>query len=95
MKQNRKIVHRLSGILDMSAQQLPGVPIVELAGTKRVLIENHRGVIEYDSSRIRISVKFGKIDVTGSGLEICYMSRQQLIITGQIDSVQIERGCEL
>lgn len=94
MKRNRKVIHRLSGIFDMSAQQLPGVPIVELAGTKRVLIENHQGVMAYSCESIRVLVKYGKIEVTGSNLEICYMSRQQLVITGQIGGVQIERGCE-
>ncbi len=79
-------------MLDLSAQPMPGVPIIEMAGNRRVLIENHQGVMEYGKERISIVVKFGKVVITGSELEICYMSRQQLIITGCIDGVTIERG---
>ena len=92
MNQNSKIIRRLSGLLDMSAQQLQEVPIVELAGTKRVLIENHQGVVSYSSESICVLVKFGKIAVSGSELEICHISRYQLVITGNISGVQIERG---
>lgn len=92
MKQNRRTLHRLTGILDMSAQPLPGIPIVELCGEKRVLIENHGGVVGYGSEQIRVAVKFGKLSVLGSGLKICFMSKQQLVISGRIDTIQIERS---
>ena len=94
MKQNRRIIRSLSKIMDLSAQPLPGIPIVELCGTKRLLIENHGGVMEYGNERIRIVVKYGTILVTGTGLEIGLMTRYQLIITGQIAAVQLERGRE-
>jgi len=93
LNQHKKVFGRLRGIFDMAAQPMPGVPIVEMAGNRRLLIENHQGVMEYGKDRISILVKFGKIHVTGTDLEISYMSRHQLIITGCIDAVAIERGC--
>jgi len=93
LNRHNKVFGCLRGMFDMAAQPMPGVPIVEMAGNKRLLIENHQGVMEYGKSRISILVKFGKIHVTGTDLEISYMSRQQLIITGCIDAVSIERGC--
>ena len=92
MNQNSKFIRRLNGIFDMSAQQLQEVPIVELAGTKRALIENHQGVISYSEERVCILVKFAKIYVSGSELEICQISKHQLVISGDICGVQIERG---
>lgn len=92
MNQHKKLFKRLGGMLDLSAQPMPGVPIIEMAGNRRALIENHQGVMEYGKERISIVVKFGKVVITGAELEICYMSRQQLVITGCIDGVSIERG---
>ena len=92
MKQHRKVFKTLGGMLDLSAQPMPGVPIIEMAGNRRVLIENHQGVMEYGNERISIVVKFGKVVITGTGMEMCYMSKHQLIITGCIDGVSIERG---
>ena len=94
MKQNGGAIRRISEIMTMSAQPLPGVPIIELAGDSRVLIENHRGVIEYEKERISILVKFGKLVIQGSDLRICCMSRHQLVINGTIHNLQIEKGCD-
>lgn len=92
MRRNRTVMSRLTGILDMSAQPLPGVPIIEICGDQRVLIENHKGVIGYGSEKIGVAVSYGKIEVSGCGLKICFMSKQQLIIVGQVGGIQIERS---
>ena len=94
MNQHSKVLHRLTKMLDLTVPAMPGVPIVEMAGNRRVLIENHRGVAEYQKTRIIILVKSGKIIVTGINLEICHMSRHQMVIVGCIDSVSIERECD-
>ncbi len=93
MKQHNNAWHHLKNLLDLSVPTVAGIPIVEMAGNQRVLIENHNGVVEYGTTKIVILVKIGKIVVSGSNMEICHMSRQQLVITGCIDSVSVERGC--
>lgn len=82
---------RLARDADIHGQPLPGVPIVELAGDRRVLIENHCGVREYSRERIGVKVKFGMVLVCGSCLELSRMTREQLVICGRIDSVTLER----
>lgn len=82
----RKLAHRM----DLHSQPLPGVPLVELAGDSRVLLENHQGVLEYTHDRIGIRVKFGCVVVQGQGLELCHMTRQRLVIYGKIRSVTLE-----
>ena len=47
---------------------------------------------EYGQERIGIQVKYGKLIVTGESLEICCLSKQQLVIMGKIDGVLVERG---
>ena len=47
MGKGRMILQRLADGADLSAEPLPGQPIVEIAGDRRVLIENHFGVKEY------------------------------------------------
>ncbi len=91
MKQDRRMMHRLKGMLELSSQPMPGIPVVELCGDKRLLIENHHGVVGYGSEQIRIAVKFGNLSVNGSGLKICFMSKQQLVVSGIIESLQLER----
>ena len=91
MKQYEKALQRLAATVYESNEMLPGVPIVELAGDRRVLIENHHGVIEYADQRICVKVKYGILCVCGCDMELAKMTKDQLVITGQIGSVTIQR----
>lgn len=70
---------------------LPGHPIVELAGSRRVLIENHCGVKEYGCSRITVGMNYGQVSVLGTGLKILRMTKEQLVICGKIDGIALQR----
>lgn len=70
----------------------PIVPIVELAGSHRVLVENHLGVIQYSTEKIGIKMKYGEIQICGCGLTLEHMTRVKLIVTGRIDGICLLRG---
>lgn len=91
MKERRNILQRLADEADLSGEPLPGQPIVEIAGDRRVLIENHFGVKEYSRERISVKVKYGVITVCGCGLELIRMTKEQLVISGRIDAVSLQR----
>ena len=76
---------------DVPMDTLPGLPIVEIAGDRRVLIENHLGVKAYGYEKILVNVKFGCICVCGHGLELIRMTREQLVIKGRIEGITLQR----
>lgn len=76
---------------DLTEEAVPMQPIVELAGTDRVLIENHMGIASYSRECVAVKVKFGCVHVCGSCLEIRRMSRERLVIRGRIDSIRLQR----
>ena len=89
--QYRKRLQRLAETINNTNNTLTGVPIVELAGDRRVLIENHRGVIEYGAKQICVKVKCGSLCICGQNMELAKMTGEQLVITGMIESVTIRR----
>ena len=91
MRQYEKTLQRLSATVYESSEPLPGVPIIELAGDRRLLIENHKGVTEYGAERICVKVKYGVICVCGYEMELAKMTKEQLVITGLIRSITIQR----
>lgn len=91
MKQYGTALERISGIIRDNTVVLPGQPVVELVGDRRVLIENHIGVTEYGTERICVKVKYGQLSVRGYGLELVRMTKAQLVITGNIGSITIDR----
>jgi len=84
-------MQRLADGMDLSGEPLPGVPVVEIAGDCRVLIERHAGVTEYSRERICVKVRYGVVCICGCGLELTRMAREQLVISGRIDCVQLQR----
>lgn len=87
-------LERLMDSMDLPGEGVPEQTLVEIAGENRVLVENHRGITEYGTDRIRIQVKYGSLCICGEGLEMKRMSKRQLIITGKIDVVNlIRRKC--
>jgi sporulation protein YqfC len=77
--------------LDLPGETLPGQVLVEIAGENRMLIEQHRGIREYTPERIGVCVRYGMVEICGKGLELRSMSREQLIISGCIHSITLER----
>lgn len=76
---------------DLNPESVPGQPIIEIAGERRILIENHQGVAAYGREQILINVSFGSVCVCGCNLELIHMTKEQLIIYGRIDSVVLQR----
>lgn len=91
MERGMQWIRKLADEADLHGENLPGVPVVELAGNRRVLIERHKGVIEYTREEIRVRVSYGEVCVIGSGMELILMTREQLIISGRIDRIEMIR----
>ena len=67
------------------------IPVIEIAGEQRVLIENHFGVVRYSVFEICVKVKFGYVSVCGADLQLVQMTKEKIIITGTINCVRMRR----
>lgn len=86
------ILDKVAVAVDLPGEAMPGQPLIEIAGEKRVLIENHRGVVQYGETEICLRVSYGFVKIVGCGLRLLRMTRQQVIICGRIDEVALCRG---
>lgn len=84
-------MQRITSAADLNDEPLPGVPLVEIAGDSRVLIEHHFGVTQYGRCQICVRVKYGLVVVQGTRLELARMAKQQVVITGCIECIKLER----
>ena len=78
----------------LPAAQSRGVhtPLLEMYGCRRVLIEWHQGVVSYDTQQVHVKTGVGILCVTGEGLQLCRMCREQLVITGKITDISVKRS---
>lgn len=78
----------LRKVSQISNTPLPGIPLVEVLGNSRVLIENHYGVTAYGDDLICVKVRCGHIEVNGTNLTLTRMSDSQIIVNGLINGIQ-------
>ena len=92
MKGKGSILEKVTYAIDLPGEVLPGQPLIEIIGQHRVLIENHKGVMQYGDTEIRARVSYGCIRVCGTELRLMQMNRQQLVISGCIDGITLCKG---
>lgn len=71
----------------LKAEALPGLPLVEMVGKRRVLIENHNGVNCYTENEIHVNSRLGDIRIVGEKMSLVHMTKDCLVITGYINGV--------
>jgi sporulation protein YqfC len=75
---------------ELPPEALSGVPKLTLTGSRRVLVENHRGLLEYSRERIEINGGRVRLRLLGEGLELRAMNGSDILVTGDIYSVELE-----
>ena len=90
MTKGFELARRLSGWLDISQDAISGAPCVTLNGGSRVLIEGHRGLLEYSDERIAAAGAGCRVLIKGDGLTLTAMDDRELVVSGKIWAVELE-----
>jgi len=69
-----------------------GMPRVLLRGDSMLLLENHRGIVEYGPERLRVSTALGILLIAGENLMLSSLGAEDLLLTGAITSVAFTEG---
>lgn len=88
----RDVMNRMTQVASRTGEPILRQPLLELCGEHRVLIEHHKGVGEYSTEAVSVKVGFGAIRISGTKLEICRMTAEQLVIAGNIDMIELVKG---
>lgn len=82
------------GLINMAASglELPpdvvgGAVRLTLLGQERVSIINHRGIVAYAPERIVLQLSKGRLEISGSGLNLSVLNDEQLTIEGLISGL--------
>lgn len=73
---------------DLPADAVAGMPKITITGKARVLVENHKGLLGYEEEMVEVNGGRIRIRIHGVDLELRAMNRNDLVITGQILSVE-------
>ena len=89
---NKKIKkeRRIDKILEIPKEISTDEPKITNLGFSKVLIENYKMIMEYQDFFIRIATILGIININGFNLNLSEMTSNELLITGKIDSIDLE-----
>lgn len=76
------------------AANRPGRTLMEIVGKERLVIEHHFGILSYGTEQILVGTTYGQLRICGKRLNLCCMSREQLCVTGQVDTVELVGGSD-
>ena len=63
-----------------------------LLGNSEFTIENFKGIIEYETDKIKIKSGTGVVTVTGENLTINELGDEELFVKGKIKNIEIEEN---
>lgn len=87
MDRKESLLERASQVLDLPRDAVAGAPRIELLGDRELRMQYHKGILAYGAEEIHISGGKIVVRVKGTDLELKSMNPTELLITGQIMSL--------
>ena len=86
-----KKIDKIVNILDIPREVTTNTPKIVITGFDEILIENYKGILEYEDFFIRINTHIGIININGFNLKLNQMSDYDIIISGKIENLDLEQ----
>jgi len=79
---------KMSDVLELPKEIVLNVPKLTMIGNNNLMIENYKGIVEYDNSRIRLNTASGIVRITGEWLSIKEITSEDVMVEGTITSLE-------
>ncbi|MCL2341733.1 MAG: YabP/YqfC family sporulation protein [Firmicutes bacterium] len=92
MKNNRrKFNDKLNRLLEVPNEVGSVQPKITIVGFDEMLIENYKGISEYEEFYIKVNTGMGIININGLGLLLEQITDEDIMVRGRIENIDIER----
>lgn len=81
---------RVSEFLEIPREVLSNIPKITITGFDEIMIENFKGILEYEDFFTRISTSIGNININGFNLKLNQMTDDDILVTGKIENIDFE-----
>lgn len=82
---------KINELLEIPKEVYTNVPNIILTGFEEMIIENNKGILEYEDYYVRVNTIIGIININGINLKLEKMTEDNLKISGKIEKIDIER----
>lgn len=90
-KRNSRLSNKIDHLLEVP-REISGVePKITIIGFDEMLIENYKGILEYEEFYIKVNTNIGNININGFNLGLEQVTEDDISVKGKIESIDIER----
>lgn len=89
-RRKKSNLQTLAGIFEIPQDIVLDLPRITMLGNKQMLIENHKGIIEYNETLVRVKLSQGELTVYGSELMLGNLQVEQILIEGIVAEVKYD-----
>ena len=82
---------RLDRLLEVPEEVSSQNSKITIQDFSKMLIENYKSILEYQDIYIRIKMYSGIVNITGTNLKLEDMTTDDIVVNGEIDSVDFEK----
>lgn len=82
---------RLDKILEIPEEVYTNVPKITITGFSEIILENYKGILEYEEFFASINTHIGIVNINGYNLNLEKMTNDDIKITGKIESIELDR----
>lgn len=84
-------LNKIDKMLDLPKEIYSNTPKMSILGFDEMVIENYKGILEYEEFFVRISTYIGIVNINGYNLKLENMTDDDIKVTGKIESFELER----
>lgn len=89
-KTKLKKISNIDKILEIPVEIVSNEAKISMVGFSELLIENYKGIIEYEEFFIKVNTISGVININGFNLKLNQMTEDEILVTGKIESMDFE-----
>ena len=82
---------KIDQILELPKEVYTNEPKISIIGFNEMIIENFKGILEYEEFFIKINTYVGIISINGFNLSLENMTNDDIKVTGKIERIDLER----
>lgn len=83
--------NRIEKILELPQEVYSDIPKIVITGFEEIILENYKGILEYEEYYSSINTHIGMVNIKGSDLKLEKMTNDDIKITGKIEEIELER----
>lgn len=84
--------NRINKFLELPKEIDNKIPKITIIDFNEILIENYKGILEYEEFFVKINTHLGDININGFNLELKQLTEEDIVVKGTINSIDIERN---